>query len=327
MKQSWAVAWAAAAAEFWSRAQPTDHFTTSAGSIVAARLVGVIRELDDRLDNPDPFTVVDIGAGNGALLAEIRALAPSSLGDRLRTVGVDLRPAHRELEGIDDVEWRVMRVPDELDLGPVTGLVMAHEWLDEIPCDVVERDPDGVNRLVVVDPTGVESLGPALDDDEACAAYGVNARHARDWLAAWWPLTEPGQRAEVGLERDRAWQWLTEQVSAGAALATDYGHTRDERLRRWPQGTLLGYRSGRVVPPVPNASMNLTAHVSLDSCAAAVPGTTSTSQREMLAPVTVADDAGDPAGRGEQLQQRAGLRRLRDPFGPGAFAWLRWDRP
>ncbi len=49
-----------------------------------------------------------------------------------------------------------------------SGLLIANEWLDNIPCDVVELDASGTVRLVMVDPaTGIESLGTALQLDVA----------------------------------------------------------------------------------------------------------------------------------------------------------------
>ena len=47
-----------------------------------------------------------------------------------------------------------------IDLPPVTGLLVANEWLDDVPLDVVEQTGDGP-RLVLVDADGAGSLGPA----------------------------------------------------------------------------------------------------------------------------------------------------------------------
>ncbi len=62
-------------------------------------------------------------------------------------------------------------------------------------------------------------------------------------------------------------------VSDGLAIAIDYGHVRaDREAGAWDGGTLAGFRRGRLVPPVPDGSCNITAHVAMDSCAAAVAG-------------------------------------------------------
>ena len=46
-----------------------------------------------------------------------------------------------------------------------------------------------------------------------------------------------------------AWWWLTDLVSAGTALATDYGHVRAERGAAHRHGTLTAYRAGRLARP------------------------------------------------------------------------------
>ena len=80
-------------------------------------------------------------------------------------------------------------MPDVAELPPVTGLLVANEWLDDVPLDVVELTPDGP-RLVLVDADGASRLGPAPGPAD------------RDWLARWWPLAATGDRAEVGRSRD-----------------------------------------------------------------------------------------------------------------------------
>ena len=52
------------------------------------------------------------------------------------------------------------------------------------------------------------------------------------------------------------------RLRSGLALAVDYGH---RRAARPAGGTLTGYRDGRQVPPVPDGSCDLTAHVAMDS--------------------------------------------------------------
>ena len=324
--RSWAGAWSQSAQAFWSDAEPRDHFSTSAGEVVADRLLIELQRIDGRLDHPDQLTILDIGAGDGSLLRLIANRAPASLRGRLRLVGVDVR-ARSAQTAQTGPEWITTWAPSRLDVEPVRGIVMAHEWLDEIPCDVIERDGAGRDRLVLVDDFGGEHLGPPLDDAQACAAHGFDAGVAREWLAQWWPLAEPGDRAEVGLSRDAAWTWLTSLLGRGLVVATDYGHTRHERITRFRGGTLTGYAYGRQVRPVPSGSTNVTAHVAVDSCASAVPGTTLTSQRDMLAAVSATlPDPGDALAFAQGLERRSSLAMLRDAQGLGAFTWMRWER-
>ena len=311
---TWSRAWRDASREFWSSEQPSAHFTTSAGPLVAERIAEILREVDDRLGHPETLHVVDIGCGDGTLLALVREQC-ADMNPRARWTGVDVRPLD-----VVSVESLVAEAPCALPLGDVRGLVMAHEWLDEIPCDIVERDEDGVDRLVLVDRRGVEVLGPPLTDDDACAECGVDAGKTRSWLARWWPLAEPGDRAEVGIARDRAWHWMTELLAGGTALATDYGHVHDERTTRHRHGSLTAYASGSLARPAPDGTANLTAHVALDACMAAVPGTTLTLQREEITAVPLGEE---PSAA--DVERHFASLRLRDRDRLGGVGWLRWD--
>lgn len=312
--ETWSQAWRYASREFWSTEEPSSHFTTSSGPLVAERIAEIVRDVDARLGHPADFTVMDIGCGDGGMLADVRECS-GDLATRVRWLGVDVRPHRRS--GIESV---VSEAPAPLAFAPIQGVVMAHEWLDEIPCDVVERDSDCVNRLVLVDRGGIETLGPSLDDDDACTEYGVDAAEARAWLEKWWPLREPGDRAELGTSRDRAWRWMSGLVDDGAVLATDYGHGRIERESRFRHGTLAAYRGGRLVTPLPDGSANLTAHVALDSCADSVPGTVLTAQRDEVASPPLAENPSVT-----EVERHFAALRLRDPGRLGGVGWLRWD--
>jgi hypothetical protein len=123
--------------------------------------------------------------------------------------------------------------------------------------DVAERDGSGTDRYVEVAPDGTERLGAPVAGADAA------------WLARWWPLREPGERAEIGRSRDEAWARAAGTLAAGLAVAVDYAHTAGARP---PFGTLTGFRAGREVPPVPDGTCDITAHVALDACAAASGG-------------------------------------------------------
>jgi SAM-dependent MidA family methyltransferase len=120
-------------------------------------------------------------------------------------------------------------------------------------------------------------------------------------------------------------------VRRGVAVAIDYAHHRGDRP---PEGTLAGYRAGRLVPPVPDGSCNLTAHVALDACAAAglVAGATATlltTQREALHTLGVTGRRpdlelahADPGGYVRALASASEAADITDPAGLGGFRWL-----
>lgn len=301
---------------FYARGErPGAHFRTSVhvSPRYAGALLALLREVDAALGHPARLDLVDLGAGRGELLSQLLAAAAAqpSLAARVAATAVEVtaRPA-----GLDErIAW-CASVP-----AGVTGLVIASEWLDNVPLDVVEQCSGGP-RLLLVDPaTGAERPGPRP------------GRRDLAWLARWWPLRAPGDRAEVGWSRDEAWATVTGRLARGLAVAMDYCHLRAGR----PQaGTLAGYRQGRRVPPVPDGSCDITAHVALDACAAAGeaagagPAVLCTQRAALTAlgvgggrpPLSLAGQ--DPSGYLAALEQAAGEAELTDPAGLGDFGWL-----
>lgn len=262
---TWKVAWDHALYGpdgFYRRESPAAHFRTSvhASTLFADALHRLVVRLG--LD-----TVVDVGAGRGELLRRLHEIDPT-----LHLLGVEVAPRPPDLP--EAVGWSP-QLPTA-----VSGLVVANEWLDNVPCHVVEVDPEGVPRFVHVDPTtGEEALGARLHDDAVAGSL-------RQWTSLWWPLdgAEPGTRAEVGTSRDAAWSDAVSRVEHGVAIAVDYGHTRQHRP---PAGSLRSYRSGQEVDVLPDGSRDITAHVAVDAVAAAVGGTV-VRQREALRALGVA---------------------------------------
>ena len=337
----WRQAWADGAATFYGGgaapggSSPAEHFATAVNDGDAmARLVMIrLAEVDDRLGRPPQLDLVDVGCGGGELLVDVHRLLDCPLAaahrwaTRLRLRGVELRPRPPELPAT--VDWVVGAAPEAVPHG-VRGLILAHELLDDVPCDVLECDGDGVLREVLVDDVGHELLGEALADGDPRAT----------WLRRWWPLSGPGRRAEVGRTRDEVVVALAGRLDEGALVVVDYAHTRSERAGehaavRWRRGSLTGYVRGRRVAPVPDGSMNLTAHVALDACAAALAAAAPDAE------VQLSTVAGAVAGLTRQQRETttppgaSSLRRtaldsrwrtLADPRGWGGFGLLELRR-
>ncbi len=295
---------------FTTGSGPAGHFRTSvhASALFAGAVLRLAQAVDRALDRPLELHVVDVGAGRGELLAALYRHAPPDLAARLRLTGVERAPRPPALPAA--IAWAAA-VPE-----PVTGLLVATEWLDNVPVDVVEVDADGEPRRVLVDPdTGAEQPGAPADPAD------------RFWLRRWWPLAAPGTRAEIGWTRDVAWADAVAAVRRGAALTIDYGHLRAHRP---PHGTLTGYRSGRQVVPVADGSTDLTAHVAMDAVAAAGGGPYSlVTQRRALRALGVdgtrpplALATSDPAGYLHALAGAGAAAELTDPAGLGGHWWL-----
>ena len=303
---SWRTAWDTALYGpdgFFRRNAPADHFRTAVHSsdLMAQAFLRLVR--DNGLD-----TVVDVGAGRGELLLALHRLAPD-----LELLAVEVAPRPAGLP--EAIAWSPV-LPDSVD-----GLVVAHEWLDNIPCHVVAVDDAGVVRVVHVDPsTGDESLGHPV------AGSGVPPSMGQ-WLDLWWPLDarEPGTRAEIGTSRDLAWADAVRRVTRGLAVAVDYGHTRETRPAH---GSLRSYRLGRAVPVVPDGTCDVTAHVAVDSVAAAVGGTVTTQAAALAAlgvarqrpPLGLATE--DPTAYVEALAGAAKAHDLTATEGLGDFYWI-----
>ncbi|SDY11793.1 SAM-dependent methyltransferase, MidA family [Micromonospora pattaloongensis] len=289
--------------------EPAGHFRTSvhASPLFTEALLRLLDRVDAALGHPERLDVVDVGAGRGELLARLAGQAPAPLAGRLRLTAVELAPRPDDLPPA--IAWR-SDTPTEL-----TGLLLATEWLDNVPLDVAT---DG--RYLLVDPeTGDEGPGPRLDAADAA------------WAREWWPAP-PQDRVEIGRARDDAWAGAVAALRRGLALTVDYGHVRAERPAG---GTLTGYRHGRQVPPVPDGSCDVTAHVALDSVAAAGAAAadgapyTLLSQRAALhalgidgrrPPLALAGT--DPAGYLRALAAATAAAELTDPAGLGAHRWL-----
>jgi SAM-dependent MidA family methyltransferase len=287
-------------AGFFVRNRPADHFRTSvtASPLFAQAIATLVTQADRALGHPDRLTVVDIGAGRGELLTRLLALLTPN--DRIEAVAVELAPRP---DGLDPrIAWR--REPPER----FEGVLLALEWLDNVPLDHAVLGDDGLLRY--------PETGELLDDAD------------RAWIERWWPLTEPGEVAEIGRLRDEAWRSAVGRLGRGVALAVDYGHMRSDR-----RTTLTGYLDGRQVPPRFDGSTDITAHVAIDSIAAsAAVGVQPERQREALRalgidgkrpPLELASE--DPGRYVRELARASQAADLTDPAGLGDHWWLRID--
>ena len=128
---------------FYRHERPAAHFRTSvhASTLFAEAVARLARSVGASV-------VVDIASGEG------------ELGRELRKSGLEVL----------DIE-----LEDELP-ARLQGLVIANEWLDNVPCEIAELDSSLVPRYVLAD----SSLGDVVAGNDLA------------WLEQWWPLAEPG---------------------------------------------------------------------------------------------------------------------------------------
>lgn len=281
---------------FFRRQAPADHFRTSANSsgLFAAAIWRLVQ-------TECLHAVVDVGAGRGELLTELHRLS----GGTLELTGVEMADRPEGLPAA--IGWR-HELPER-----VTGLLIANEWLDNIPCDVVAADAEGVVHYLSVEAaTGEETIGEVCEDP---------------WLDTWWPLSGPGERAEIGSTRDEAWADAVGRVD-GIALAIDYGHTAADRP---VLGSLRSYRQGNETDVIPDGDRDVTAHVAVDSVAHAS-GASLSRQSEALRALGVTGArppldlaTSDPAAYVRALSDAALSAELLERGGWGNFWWISVD--
>lgn len=186
---------------------------------------------------PTDFVVVEFGGGEGDLardaLTYIDHDAPD-LANVLRWIHVETSPTHRAAQTSDDGRIEAAdAMPDA-----VTGLVVAHEFIDALPFCILEwRKHNWAEVFVDVDDEGrfVELLG--LPNRSA-----IEAAPKRKF--------EEGQRV-VSMPDAQSWLIdVAEGLQRGRILIVDYG---DQGKWLWtperPDATVRGFRQHRLVDP------------------------------------------------------------------------------
>jgi SAM-dependent MidA family methyltransferase len=255
----------------------------------------------DRLGHPDPYLVVDAGAGRGRLARAVVAAAPRcapALRYVLAERSAALRDAQRDRLALEPAEIAlgpaVAPEPDEAPepvpgLGPLVtslsglpatqfvGVVVANELLDNLPFRIVER-ADGAWLEIRVGQGGTEVViraeaGLASEADALVAGVDV-------------PV---GARLPIQTAMN---EWLGEVgrvLRRGAVAVIDYAGTVEDLLARGQEGWLRTYRAhGRGGSPLEApGSQDITADICLEalrrsSARAGLTVTEETTQAEWL---------------------------------------------
>ncbi len=211
-------------------------------------LFGVLvgRALDgwwQALDEPDPFVVVEGGAGAGALARSVLAAGPAcspalrwvcvERAARLRVTASATLPVEppAQVLGGPSRGGPVVTVVDDLPRGPFTGVVLANELLDNLPPVIAERTEAGWGEVRVGEEAGrlVELVVPS-------------AELARP-LARWAGGAPPGSRVPLARRADRWVERAKASLDAGWVVCIDYGApTTAELAERGFAGWLRTYR-------------------------------------------------------------------------------------
>jgi SAM-dependent MidA family methyltransferase len=278
----------------------------------------VARFLDaewERLGRPDPFTVVDAGAGPGTLARAVQVARPACR-EAMRYVAVEISEAQRSLH--PDGVHSTSAMPEQ----PFVGVVVANELLDNLPFRLAVFDGGWREAYVVVGADGslAEVLSAPFDPPPA----GLPARPPH------------GARAPI---HDAAAAWVDDArrlVAAGSVVVVDYVTSTTAQLatrpyREWLRTYRRHERGGHYLADP--GGQDVTIQVPLDQL---TPPDAAGTQAQWLRRWGI-DDLVDEGRRvWTEQASRPGLDALRmrsriseaeallDPDGLGAFTVLEW---
>lgn len=290
-----------------------------------------IEQCWQQLDRPDPFHLIEPGAGSGRfaldILTWLRERAPQCAAATRLTLldGHPLRLAQqRRLLEAGGVDAEYALVDEWLADGEaVTGVVISNEFFDALPVHLVERRGEALQEWHVALEHGelVFELGPASTPE-------IDAAFARLGL-----LPGDGCRAELCLAAPAVMQAMAARLDRGYLITIDYGKEADDLYASWRRmGTLMAFRNHSPQPD-PLASpglLDLTAHVDFTTLAAAAQqfeSAATVSQAEALTAIGIGEALEASRGRaGDDLARFAADRRavetLLDPAGLGRIRVL-----
>lgn len=273
----------------------------------------------ERLGRPDPFEVVEVGAGPGTLARAIEAASrdrPPAFVDAMRYRAVEISAAQRERHP----EWvhSTAAVPERI----AAGVVIANELLDNLPVRIAVYDGAWREAFVVSDTTDrfAEVLGAPLDPVPAVLP----------------PRPAHGARAPL---MDAAADWIIQtraRVERGTLVVFDYVTARTAELVMRPyRDWLRTYRAHErgAHPLRDTGEQDITCQVALDQLPE--PDTVR-SQAQWLQRwgITALVDEGRAYWDGARSNPDLAALRMRsrineaeallDPHGLGAFTVLEW---
>lgn len=239
-----------------------DYFTApETGGVFAELLWEIFVGWQARLGS-DPFHLVEVGAGEGALASALVRL-PARCRANWNYTAVERSPARRTLLEAASISLpRAFRILPDLDVfaqAPVSGCFFANELIDAFPVHRVRRRGGKLEEAFVRPGEAAHLTWGPLSTD-ALAAYfrrlGIE-------------LPE-GYETEVNLAMAGWIRSVAPALKQGIVLIIDYGRpARDYYAPERCGGTLRGFRRHRVISDILAVSepVDLTADVDFTSLA------------------------------------------------------------
>jgi SAM-dependent MidA family methyltransferase len=303
-----------------------DYFTSVDASPLFGRLLArQFHEMWHWLGRPEPFWLVEAGAGAGHLAKQVLDCAAGCWPDfytALRFIAVERSASRRALQP-ENLEAHLQKTelisPQE---GPVEipcGCIFSNELIDAMPVHRVIGDGDALGEIYV-----------GLGKNGLCDERGpLSSPALQEYFSSQRISLQAEQQAEVNLA---ACRWIAEageKLKRGFLVTIDYGHQASELYgQRHMRGTLLAYQSHRVTENVYGApgEQDLTAHVNFSALdiygqKSGLLRTGFTSQCNFLLALArhgdFADLQSDALSEVEQIQRRLLFKTLIHPEGMG----------
>lgn len=236
--------------------QRGDFFTSvSVGPVFGKLLAAQFLEMCALLGHPADFTLVEQGANDGQLLADILSVWPES---KPRVIIVEPLEQRRAAQCDTLAPWKdlVRHVAHEEELPPFTGVFFANELLDAFPVKLLARvDGQWLERRI-----GHEEGRFVFVDAPFTGEPPVVTNEVSRFATEVCPSLGPWMRSVAG------------KLQRGWMLLIDYGHSA--RVRHHPAraaGSLAAYRAHQRVddPLTDPGTRDLTAHVDFTAVARA----------------------------------------------------------
>ncbi|MDP9047618.1 MAG: SAM-dependent methyltransferase, partial [Bacteroidota bacterium] len=229
-----------------------DFFTSSNLTHAFGVMIGKQIEEMWRLMGEEEFTIVEFGAGTGALCYDILNYLRGNgkMYGQVHYAIIEKSPAMRQIEKghlNEKVSWH----ESIIEIAPITGCILSNELLDNLSVHRVLMEEELMEVFVDYHNGFVEILRPASDE-------------LKNYFAGQDITLPKGFHAEINLEAVHWIETLAASLKKGYVLTIDYGYRAGDLYKQHKsQGTLLCYHEHQINdnPYINIGSQDITAHV------------------------------------------------------------------
>jgi SAM-dependent MidA family methyltransferase len=244
-----------------------DYYTSfDVHPFLAQSLAKQLRQVDELLGSPDPFTIIEMGAGKGLLARDLLGdcALQSEFFARLRYVLIEQSPAMRAAQRSHLASWlssgaRVSWVDrlEDLPSESVAGVFLSNELVDAFPVHRIKIEQGRFKEIFVLYEDGRFS-----ETYEDVSTPELIQYLDRIGLSS--QSLPEGFTAEINLHAPAWMKKVAQVMKRGVVITIDYGHTAQDLYspeRR--RGTLLCYHDHMTSddPYTRVGQQDMTAHV------------------------------------------------------------------